>query len=459
MKLFKIPLVAVLFFTTFVSTVFAQLPPDESGKAVNDVVTESILPPHPYPTLPSNPIFGQDHSYSVVFRGNGEAVVTLKVIFTNTSSSVSNRIYLRVPKVEPKEILAYQIYKPETCIRYTDYPNRIAPTPGYDIDYTCEEYNKADYYGGYFGDASYYKARTDYSGDTLTIYLPKSVRADSSGALFVYFRAFGYAKKDLIGGFNYTFETLKANESIRNLTVGISTDSELYLKDAKGEVNYRFDEASLAPLSEAQYGVALTNPKVTNFVSGIGRGTVTKTASNLASLESYTIKGVYADSKIKLYQKEIFYGLVVLLLLVAGFWFTTRFVYKRLHSMKLTKEEKTDKIQDNFRSGVIIAAVTFFSPLLMVAYTFALILLSSSRMFNYGYDYLGAVLFIIVVILSIAVYGVLLFFPALYVGLKKGLHWALATFLMTVFWVAFYVFVIVVILSIFGQNSRVPVIF
>src|SRR3990167_11539444 len=50
------------FLFVFAVPVFAQLPPDSQGRAVNDVVTESIIPPYPYPTsVPSgNPIFGQE---------------------------------------------------------------------------------------------------------------------------------------------------------------------------------------------------------------------------------------------------------------------------------------------------------------------------------------------------------------------------------------------------------------
>ena len=439
---------------------------------------DSVLPvpPYPYPTSSptGNPIFGQDHSYSVVFRGNGEAVVTLKVAFSNTTSSALSRLYLRIPKVEPKEILAYQIYKTENCVRYL---NNYLPSPSLQYDDTstyCEQWNSVDHFSGYLGDASYYKARTDYNGDTLTIYLPKPVRANGSGSFFVYYRAFGYAKKNIIGAYNYAFETAKVNESIRALRIGISTDSDLFLKDATGVVNYRFEESDLAPLAASAYGVALSNPKVTNFVSQIGTGTVTKQATNLASLESYSVKGVFADRQIKLYGKEIFWVLALVVLVLGGGVFIVRFVLRRWHSMKMggdVSEEPTREVrskvsnkvgllrnEDNVKTGIVVAAVTFFSPLLMVIYTLAVIFLSSSRIFSYygyGTNYLGPIVFIIVVILSIAIYGVLLFFPALYIGLRRGLHWALATFLMTVFWIALYVFVIVLVMALFG-NVRQP---
>src|SRR3989338_525364 len=467
------------FLFVFAVPVFAQLPPDSQGRAVNDVVTESIIPPYPYPTsVPSgNPIFGQDHSYSVVMRGNGEAVVTLKVTFSNVTTSSMNKVYLRVPKVEPREVMVYQIYKPEFCLRYL--PNVLTPELPVDYYYNyynnlnCEQWSSPDYFGGYLGDATFYKARTDYSGDTLTVYLPKSVRPDGSGSFFVYYRAFGYAKKNIVGAYNYTFETLKANESIRSMTVGISVDSDLFLKDAKGGVNYRFEEASLAPLSDAAYGVELRNPKVTSFVSQIGSGTVTKTASNLAALESYSVKGVYADRQIKLYGKEILWGLLVVVLFLAGCVFFVRAVYRRLQLRRSNVEAAAQAAkprakagggkagmltgQDYVKTGLVVAVVTFFSPLLMMAYTFALVLLTTSSNFIYfGSNYLGPILFIIILILSIAVYGVLLFFPALYVGLKRGLHWALATFLMTVFWTAFCVLIIVVMISVFNYNPRGP---
>ena len=52
----------------------AQEEPASSGVAIPDI----------YPLPPTQPGFlGQDHFYTVTFRGNGEAVVALKVALTN----------------------------------------------------------------------------------------------------------------------------------------------------------------------------------------------------------------------------------------------------------------------------------------------------------------------------------------------------------------------------------------
>ncbi|MEO0075854.1 MAG: hypothetical protein ABIK31_07140 [candidate division WOR-3 bacterium] len=45
--------------------------------------------------------FGQNHSYTVIFRGNGEAIVYAKIAITNPDEKQLTEFSFEVPKVSP----------------------------------------------------------------------------------------------------------------------------------------------------------------------------------------------------------------------------------------------------------------------------------------------------------------------------------------------------------------------
>jgi hypothetical protein len=53
--------------------------------------------------------FGQDHKYSVIFRGNGEAVVYARIALTNGDEDILRDISFEIPGVDPSEMVIYQI--------------------------------------------------------------------------------------------------------------------------------------------------------------------------------------------------------------------------------------------------------------------------------------------------------------------------------------------------------------
>ena len=119
---------------------------------------------------------------------------------------------------------------------------------------------------------------------------------------------------------------MKADDDIRNLRVGISTDSDLFLRGAKGEVEYRFEEPALKSIDAAGIGAPQESVAIDRFVKNIGQGRITKTASNLAPLESYKVEGSYAKSKLALYGKELLIFVAVVLAIFAGLVLLVKFV-------------------------------------------------------------------------------------------------------------------------------------
>src|SRR3989344_3420130 len=63
--------------------------------------------------IPSDPmlllIFGEDHAYSVTLRGNGEAVVNMRVAFSNFEEQPNKDVTLTFSGETPSEVAVYQI--------------------------------------------------------------------------------------------------------------------------------------------------------------------------------------------------------------------------------------------------------------------------------------------------------------------------------------------------------------
>lgn len=394
-----------LFIGAKIGSVLAQEEPSSSGVSRSDI----ILPPQSEPGF-----LGQDHFYSVTFRGNGEAVVAFKVVLTNKSDKPLNQVSLRIPKVTPSEIFAYQVLREPACIRYL-------------TNNSCAETQEPDYYGYYWSRSKYQRAQNEFSGDTLKIDLPQAISSDKSGSYLVYFRSFGYAKKDIFGAYKFTFETAQTADDIRNLTLGISTDSDLVLRGAKGEVQYRFQDAT-ATLKTGVGGVApAESGAMDTFYNQIGYGTLNKNATSLAPLESYKVSSSYAKNRLSLYAKELFIGLAILLGLIAAVFFAVRLFLKRGNQT----DSQTSKI--DVKTLAVSLGLSFGAALLVFGFSLLIIFLTSYLIRNVAYD-LQAVVAIFVVVVSFAIYALFLFVPGLYLGTKKGIGWGIVTVFMTVFW-------------------------
>ncbi len=467
-RLVRITLLFVLFSFLLPSSVFAQATqtvttkPVAVGAGTSSNSTGIAVPPsdiaYPYPNPTKEPNFlGQQHNYSVVFRGNGEAVVTAKITFTNLEKTPLKEFQLQFPKVNPQDVVVYQVIKEPTCIRYGSQtplsPNSsIKPV----LNTNCLEYQEPDYFNYYYGNSTYQKADNDLKGEMLTIKLPTAVKENGSGAFFVYYRAFGYAHKDLVGSYPYEFETLKVTDKIRTLQIGISTDSDLYLKDATGTVNYRATDAetTLKSAGAAPMGAPIQNPTFDNFYNQIGQGSLTKNTSNLAPSESYKVKGVFADSKIKLYSTEITRGAAIVLGVIIFLIIVTLFFVKVLRSKKITLS--------NNRMLLILGS-SFAGAVLSGLYTAILVAIMTvvGNVVNYGnysFSMMVPVIYIFMAIISLGFYGALLFGPAFIVGTKHGMVAGITTFLLTMFWLAIVV-VVVIGVGLLTSNRATPIIY
>lgn len=441
--------------------VYAQngITPEEQTEILdlNDT-TSSIIPPYPGDT----PFLGQEHDYSVIFRGNGETVVNLKVIFNNSSDKEREEFLLRIPKGDSKELVAFQVYKEPDCIRYDTsvVPSESLPSKPLlgeaALKLPCLEYGMVDF--GYGYGMQYIKAESKLEGDTIAINLPKPIQSNKQGAFFVHFRSFGYVEKSLFGAFNYKFETLKVEDEISTLNVGISTDSDLKLRGAKADVNYRYQEFGSLGI-QATPGVEFKNSSLDNYYGQIGQGTITKTASSLSPFESFTVEGTYAKSLTALYAKELIITLAVVAVIILFFIFALRSFTKRVGKLEVkVGEDVSNNKRTKLTLNLIITLGTgFLSSILIVGYTFLLFFLVNFLQGGYFYQ-LQMVIVILIIIVSFLVYSLLFFGPAIVIGYKRGLVWGIATVAFSLLFLLLSSFVVIVVLQLFfPMNYPQPV--
>lgn len=390
-------------------------------------------------------LFGQDHNYSVIFRGNGEAIVSARIVFTNEDGEPLSSVNLRVPRVDPRDTVAFQVFREGICSRFQPAELKVAYTPP-----ICLDYQEPDHFQSWYGSDKYQKTKVVTSADTITIALPQPVKPGASGSIILSFRAFGYAKKSLFDSYDFTFETLKTDDPIRTLRVGITTDSDIFIRGGKGKVDYRFED-SLMALKTTDASAPSANPQLDSFVRQIGQGEIYKTANNLLPLDSYLVKGSFADSKIKLYAKEISVSIVLSLV----FFFLLRRAAKKVFSTMKSGFPWARGSRPISIDLFLIFGSSFVSAFLIVAYTLILVFGRGLFFSILPYEF-GDFFPIMIILISIGIYGLLLSIPALVMGFRRNIFWGLSAFGMTIFWLLVGGVVIFMVLLLANRRTYPP---
>ncbi|QQG47438.1 MAG: hypothetical protein HY044_04940 [Candidatus Woesebacteria bacterium] len=436
----KIFLIILSIFLLLPRSILAQ---DSQSAGSSGTIAPSIMPVR---RPPSNPNFlGQSQYYSVTFRGNGEAVVSAKIVFSNLDSKQLSEMQLQIPKVNPNDLTVYQVLAEPSCIRYG-----VVPQGTLYIQPPCLEYQEPDYFQ-YYGNNKYQKADFNLKGDTLNISLPTPVKENKSGAFFVYFRANGYASKNILGAWNFNFETLKVDDKIQNLQVGISTDSDLFLKGGQGQINYRTNEIVSSLKMDAGSAAPAASPSFDNFYNQIGNGAIIKNASSLGPSETYKVAGIYADSQIKLYLREIGMGIAVFVGVIVTVSLVGFVLYKILKSRSF---EKTNKV-------VVIFLVSLGSSIFASLYTgliFAGFNYFSRNFYIYSNSQFFPLIALLVLVISLIVYGILIFGAAAFIYSKYGLGASIANLFLTLIFITLFLGIGILLLILFGQKST-PIVY
>lgn len=439
----KKTLVAILFFLLSVSIPSTGFGQDyvQSGRPI--VAQEPS----------AFPMFGQDHAYSVNFRGNGEAVISGRIIFANTQTQSQDQLVFRVPKVIPQDIIAYQVIKEPQCVRYA-YLNQDTISPNQPLGSNrCLEYDQPSYYDYWYGKTSYKRAKTIFEGDTLTVLLPQSISPERSGSILVYFRAVGYANKTFSGSYEYSFETLQANEFVRSLMVGISTDDPYKLRGVQSNVNYRFSTTQILDSAEQSIdSSAKINEAFNSYYQQIGSGQIVKQSTDLQPLESFVVSGSYADSFVKLYAKEIVVVPSLIIGIVIGIAILTFWLQK-----KYSQKKDGQRFSSHFvRHLAVVGFVSFVSGFSLSLYTAGVgfVLLFLRNVYLQGFEIF---LSLVLLVISLFIYTFGMFGPSIIVWKSKNdVRWGGLTFLLTFSWIVVFCSCLLIILFMITRSSFSP---
>jgi len=400
-----------------------------------------------FPIRPPVPNFqtflGENQNYSIVFRGNGEAVISFKSVLYNPDAASLSDIKIHFPSnIQPQDFSVFQVIQQPYCIRYRPYPLLSPQQSGTgDTDQNCEAYQEPDYQNYYNPNTTYQKLTATYSHDTLTFSLFSPIQQNKYGSYFVYFRSFAYTHKNVFGAYEYSFQTPKFETKITSLQTGITTDSDLFLKGLHGKVQYQNTKAfgGMAPMAAAANSIR--SPQFDQFYNQIGQGDIIKKASNLQPSETFTVNGVYAESNWKLYGKELGIGLIAVLVSI-----TLLFVCIRLFLRKFTKkQEKTAGISETTKLFFIAGGLSFLSVFFLFLYAIGNFLI----LYVMRNSELAIVLIFFTLFLSFAIFLFLLFAVPIGLAIKKGYLWGIICFGLNIFWMMIFLGITLTLLFIF----------
>jgi len=362
-------------------------------------------------------LFGQNHFYTVIFRGNGEAITYAKIAITNSEEKPLTEFSFEMPKVSPSEIVMYQMKLPQECVNY-NYNDPARPCLQYrDPDYAQQYY----YYGYSNGKAEYQKIQYTKSGNLYRFTLPTPVEPYKSTAIIVAYAAKGYVNESL-GLYKFNFETLKVPSRIQEIRVAIDVDSDLLLKGKRSSVNYNTTGLGVSELAAPQ---SVSSRDLDKVVGSIGSyGPLVKEAKNLAPNESFIVKGEYATNWFRLYFSSILLTILIIVAIFAGVYFLARFLKRRGGQGEQFGSGANQQVPSQTpQSSISIfnltnASMSLLSVVLVVGLTYLLrFLLESDLLRSMNIDpVFGIVGFITIILL----YVLVIFGPAIIIAIKHG---------------------------------------
>lgn len=410
----------------------------------------------------SDLLAGQNHFYTVVFRGNGEAIVYAKLVVTNNNDTALREYSFQMPDVKVGEMVIYQMKQSSECIRYDNSYRQY----NWDETRPCLEYRSADYLNSYYNSNvknEYQKVNFTQSGNQYKFYIPTAVQPGQTTAFVVAFSAQGFVDK-FFGLFKYNFETLKVPSRIQEVKVSVSVDSDLYMEGKKAEVNYNESSSGLGLSYGVATGLGASSATYDRKVSTIGTGgTVQKSAKNLAPDENFSVKGEYAKSSWRLYANSIIFFILIFVGCVSGIYLLLkRYAKMRPAVSQQAAVNRPVKVQHsvdgttwldelNFRNAI----VGLISAALLVVTTTGLGYLLDYRLLNRILPN-SPIVWIMIFIIFMLWYIFIIFGPALFMSSKYGKKASAMTLVAELLWLILMVVVFVLIFSIFVEpiNSR-----
>ncbi len=386
--------------------------------------------------------------YSVQFDGEGEATVTLNLQLTNSDSEPIDSLVIEIPgedvqvlgvvqSVSGSNCLSWdeqctQYGEGETCIRY-NYNGDCAEyqRPCLKRERVCTRY---DYYNTRYEKIDVDPLRLSESV-SIPIDLLDEVNQQESTTLIVLYKSESYSRNKL-GLRQFDFETAKTAYHSNNVRVAVNVDPGLHLKGSSATVNYRSNQLpSLMAGSVDQAKSEMINnyARQITYMSGY-----VKQASNLDPYESFSVKGKYSQSRLRLYLGRT----VLIALFFIGMIILGVYGIKKLSGFAKAKKEHTFMIP--FLSGLFTA----IGLTLLWIVTIVLINLLNDVLHYSVVNLFGIVLVLLSVLITLAVLGGV----PIYMGSKFEPETGVFTLASMLGWLFVFVIVCFVTVGLFGAR-------
>jgi hypothetical protein len=411
-----------------------------------------IMPPI-YTDNSNSLLFGQKHSYSVVFRGNGEAITYAKLVIPNQEETPLSEFSFEIPKVDVSEIIMYQMKLPPECVRY-DYATPSNPC----LEYRDPDYGQDYYYYGSSQQAEYTRIKYNKSDNTYNLKLPNPIEPNKSTAIIISYATKGYVNENF-GLYKFNFETIKVGSRIQDVRVAVDVDSDLLLKGQQSSVNY--NETGSVPMAKLGDSSAVSSRELDRVVSSIGSyGSIIKESKSLSPNETFIVKGEYAKNWFRLYLNEIIIAISIILVIIFLIYIVAKYINSRSNNNSNVKKDtnlNNNQVIINNKSinllNLTYSLVGLGSAIstLIVIYIFRILNLSNiwqGIIYNPNFSTL-------ISIITVLLYVVIITTPAIIIALKRGWASFLSIIIMELIW---FVIILAVYLLLFqtGMTQIMP---
>jgi hypothetical protein len=334
----------------------------------------------------------------------------------------------------PTEVAVFQIIKEKQCISYDGPQPMYDSGKSMDVNTKCLEYQDPNYYDFWGMNQKYFKAGVTAQNNEIRITLPKPIDPEKSGSYVLFMRTRGLTEKVFGGAFSYHFETMRTDSSIRNLQIGILSDSEMKFKGADAQVYYGAVTNSSVMMEMATKRSAFKVLILITMFPRLVRVRFIK-AVVISPGDTYVVDGMYAKSIVSLYLKEALsiLGLIILtFIIVIGIVFGISKLRSRTSSPQ--------KPVSHMKALILVLTAGFISGLCIAGYT--LMLVAISRFLESWYGFTNMFSMLIIAIFSCGVYAFFIFCPTIVAWLKRGWKWGILMFGITLMWVISFLVII-----------------
>jgi hypothetical protein len=402
-------------------------------------------------TSSSVPLLGNDHSYSVTVKASGMLVVNARIVISNSSAKAKTDFKFSGLGATQGKITGYQQIKGRQCRRPDYNANKC-------LEYEEPDYIRYAYYDNYNEPSTYKPLEITNEGEVISGKLPVAVESYKSTAIVLSYYLSEQTTNGLFGQKRFDFSSLQDEDLVKEVSVSVDTDSDLYVKGEKSKVS--------APSGGSSGMLAVSSTSISSkafdsAVSNIGSygGWMNKTGKDIVPGESFKVSGSYSTSWFGLYWKAVLIALLIIALIVLGIWWLAR---------KKPSSTGSNDAGNNLSSGHSASSANMslsfrqaatmrnFLASFLVGICVILAFIGGVFLFTWiasavGYSY-EVLVWLSGVVLAFLLIGFAIGYP-IYLGVKKGLNMALVCIISYIAAIIISVAVGIVLVGVFSNDT------